>query len=202
MQGNVKIAYWDTQQQSRPPALLGEIKGTPTIRLYKPKRNQGDSTKKKTVMDYNMERKAKDMKQFLEYNMPSYIEKIQGTSSLEKFQDKATRNGLPQVLLFTSKAKTATMTKYLSTEFRRRLLIGEVYPTKPNQAVMEKYGIKDDLPALIVTPPDGGEPIRYEGDGFTKNKLYSFLSKHALKEKVPIKKKEKPEEATAGHTEF
>jgi CO dehydrogenase/acetyl-CoA synthase beta subunit len=59
---------------------------------------------------------------------------------------------------------------------------------------MDKYGITE-LPALIVIPPDGGEPIRYDGDGFTKNKLQSFLSKHALKEKVlPPKKKEEEEE--------
>ena len=157
-----------------------------------------------------MERKAKDMKQFLDYNMPSYIEQVSGSSSLEKFLDKADRNGLPKAMLFTSKAKTASMTKYLSTEFRRRLLIAEVYPTKPNKALMDEYGVTD-LPALIVIPPTNeGEvqqeqPIRYEGgsDGFTKNKLQNFLSKHALKTKVPIKKKEKKQEtAGTGHSEF
>lgn len=202
----MKIAYFDTQQQGGLPSGFGEnIKGTPTIRLYKPKRNQGDSNKQKVVMDYNMERKAKDMKQFLDYNMPNYLEKVSG--SLDKFEDKADRNGLPKVILFTSKAKTASLTKYLSTEFRRRLLIAEVYPTKPNKALMDKYGVTD-LPALIVIPPtseegEKREPIRYDGgsDGYTKNKLHSFLSKHALKTKVPVKKKEKKEE-TAGHSEF
>ena len=175
--------------------MLGEIKGTPTIRLLKPKRNQGDSTKEKVVLDYTMERNAKDMKQFLDYQMPNYAEKVAGDVS--KFMEKADRNGLPKVLLFTSKAKTASLTKYLSTEFRRRLLIGEVYPTKNNQQIMEHYGIKD-LPAFIVITGDG-EQVRYEGHGFTKNKLQSFLSKYALKEKVPIKTKEKVE---AGHSEF
>jgi len=205
VKGTVKIAYYDTQQSGGAPPLLGEIKGTPTIRLFKPKRNQGDSNKQKIVMDYNMERKAKDMKQFLDYNMPNYIEQVSG--SLDKFEEKADRNGLPKAILFTSKAKTASMTKYLSTEFRRRLLIAEVYPTKPNKALMDKYGVTD-LPALIVIPPANEEgiqqePIRYEGgpDGFTKNKLQNFLSKHALKTKVPIKKKEKKAETT-GHSEF
>lgn len=193
--GTVKIAYWDISQQGGRPPLLGEIKGTPTIRLYKPKRNQGDSNKKKIVMDYNMERKFKEMKQFVDYNMPNYIEKI--SSSLEKFNDKAQRNGLPRALLFTSKANTASLTKYLSTEFRRRLIIGEVYPTKPNKVLMEKYGVTD-LPALLVIAPGEEEQvIVYEGDGFTKNKLQTWLAKHALKEKVPIKKKEKVE-----HSEF
>jgi protein disulfide-isomerase A6 len=188
----VKIAYWDTAQQGRTPTMLGEIKGTPTIRLYVPKKNG-----KKAVLDYNNERKAKDMKAFVDGNMPSFIERVAGTFSLEKYQEKATKHGLPQVLLFTSKAKTLPISKYLSTEFRRRLLLAEIHPTKPNKDVMEKYGITE-LPALIVIPPDGGEPIRYDGDGFTKNKLQSFLSKHALKEKVlPPKKKPKEDDETA-----
>lgn len=200
MQGMVKVAYWDTQSGEQPPRVLGEIKGTPTIRLFKPKLQQGDSNKKKVVLDYNLERKAKAMKQFVEYNMPSFVENISGLSSFEKFESKANKYGLPQVLLFTSKAKTASLTKYLSTEFRRRLLIGEVHPTKPNQVLLEKYGVKD-LPALIVIVAEnsnGDEVIRYEGDGFTKNKLNSFLSKHSLKKKVAIVKKEKPAE----HSEF
>jgi len=199
----VKIAYYDTQQQGAAPPVLGEIRGTPTIRLYKPKRGQGDSTKQKVVLDYNGERKAKDMKEFADYSMPNYLEQISG--STDKFEEKADKYGLPKVLLFTRSAKTASLTKYLSTEFRRRLLIAEVHPTKPNKAVMDKYGVTD-LPALIVIPPadESGEqqaPIHYDADGFTKNKLQSFLSKHALKTKVSIKKKEKVED-TAGRSEF
>lgn len=177
------------------PALLGEIKGTPTIRLIMPKKKQGADGNNKVVIDYNYERKAKDMKAFVDENMPSVIERVSDISSLEKYQEKAAKHGLPQVLLFTSKAKTLPISKYLSTEFRRRLLLAEIHPTKPNKDVMDKYGITE-LPALIVIPSDGGKPIRYDGDGFTKNKLQSFLSKHALKEKVlpPKKKKEEKEE--------
>lgn len=192
----VKIAYWDTEQQGRRPPLLGEIKGTPTIRLYVPKKKQGDSNIKKVVLDYQYERKAAVMKKFVDENMPNFIEKVSGDSFLAKFKEKADRNGLPQVLLFTSKAKTLPLTKYLSTEFRRRLLLAEIHPTKPNKVLMEKYGVTD-LPALIVIAAGSdGEPIRYDGDGFTKNKLHSFLSKHALKEKVFPAKKKKEEEAT------
>mmetsp|Transcript_10437 Transcript_10437/g.14764 ORF Transcript_10437/g.14764 Transcript_10437/m.14764 type:complete len:191 (-) Transcript_10437:398-970(-) len=163
------------------------------------------------------------MKQFLDQNMPNYIESVRhGMQDLQKFQDKATKHGLPQVLLFTSKAKTSSLTKYLSTEFRRQLLIGEIYPTKKNHEIMEKYGIStNDLPALLVIPPSSSttnstgtsqteeeqqeqekeetsdEIVRYDGDGYTKNKLQSFLSKHALKEKVYPKKKEKVDASTA-----
>jgi hypothetical protein len=185
----VKIAYWDTEGNGnrRRPPLLGDIQGTPTIRLYVPKKKQST---KKIVLDYQYERKAVDMKRWVEENMPSFVERISGVAGLEKFRNKAIQHGLPQVLLFTSKAKTLALTKYLSTEFRRRLLLGEVHPTKPNKEVMEKYGIVD-LPAVVVIPPEqDAEIIRYEGNGFTRNKLQSFLSKHALKEKVRQKKKD------------
>ena len=197
VKGTVKIAYWDTEQAGGRPPLLGEIKGTPTIRFYKPKPKQepGKNTKK-IVLDYNYERKAKDMKQFVDANIPNFLEKVNGVKDLQSFEEKAARNGLPQVLLFTAKPNTSPLTKYLSTEFRRRILLAEIKPTKPNKDIIEKYGIKD-FPAMIVIPPAGEENsetevVRYDGDGFTRNKLQSFLSKHALKKPVipPKKKKE------------
>uniref|UniRef100_A0A7R9W4F2 Thioredoxin domain-containing protein n=1 Tax=Pseudictyota dubia TaxID=2749911 RepID=A0A7R9W4F2_9STRA len=139
------------------------------------------------------------MKRFVDQEMPNFIERISGPSGLQSFEEKAERNGLPRVLIFTSKANTVPLTKYLSTEFRRRMLIGEVHPTKPNKEIMDKYGVKD-LPAMIVFSPgtdeeEGAkEPVVYDGDGFTKNKLHSFLSNHALKDPVFPKKKTEGDE--------
>ena len=202
MKGYAKIAYWDTEQGPAPP-LLGEFRGTPTIRLYKPKRKQKPgSNKEKQVVDYNGERKAKDMKKFLDYYMPNFAEQVvNGPKDLEKFQAKAEKHGLPSAMLFVSKAETIPLTKFLTTEFRRKLLIAEIKPTKKNKDIMDKYGVTD-LPALIVFPKadeetegdqaSNGEFVRYEGDGFSKNKLQSFLSKYALKKMVVSKKKEDP----------
>mmetsp|Transcript_13517 Transcript_13517/g.28741 ORF Transcript_13517/g.28741 Transcript_13517/m.28741 type:complete len:170 (-) Transcript_13517:2369-2878(-) len=144
------------------------------------------------------------MKRFVDAQMPSFVEKVNGMKDLTLFQDKADRNGLPQVLLFTAKPNTSPLTKYLSTEFRRRILLAEVRTTKPNQDILKKYGITD-FPAIVVIPPASASEdeegnaangdattrdfIRYEGDGFTRNKLHSFLSQHALKSKVFPKKK-------------
>ena len=194
VKGTAKVAYWDTEQGGRTPSLLGEIKGTPTIRLYVPKPKQGNSNHQKVVLDYNYERMAKDMKKFLDQNMPNFAEPIRG--NLTSFVDKANRHGLPQVLLFTSKARTSPLTKYLSTEFRRRLLLAEVYPTAKNKALMESYGVDEaKLPALIVLRGEGEDPIRYEGDGFIKHRLHTFLSTYALKTPVVTKKKEPKQEA-------
>jgi hypothetical protein len=199
MKGTVKIAYWDTEQQGggRRPPLLGEIKGTPTIRLYKPKKHQGNSHREKVVVDYNFERKAKDLKRFLDAQMPDFSEKInKGSSELKEFHAKAVRNGVPRAILFTAKSTTSPLTKYLSTEFRRRLLLAEVKSTKKeNQEILDHYGLSESaLPALLVfptpsEPSSSGEPppeviIRYEGDGYTRAKLHRFLSEHALKTPV------------------
>jgi hypothetical protein len=170
--------------------LLGEIKGTPTIRLFKPKKKQKPgSNSEKTVMEYQFERKAKDMKKWMDQQMPNYVEKVAlGQKDLDAFEEKAIRNGLPRAMFFTSKAETMPLTKFLSTEFRRRLLIAEIKPTKKNKEILDKYGVTD-LPALIVIPPSGEgedppEPVRYDGDGFKKLKLVIFLSKYALEEIV------------------
>ena len=52
--GIVTIAYWDTEGGSRPPRLLGEYQGTPTIRLFKPKKKQRNpkTHSEKLVLDY------------------------------------------------------------------------------------------------------------------------------------------------------
>lgn len=175
--------------------MLGEIKGTPTIRLFKPKKKQKPgSFAQKVVNDFQYERKAVDLKRFVDAQMPDFVEKVKEPKDLEKFMDKANRNQLPKALLFSSKPNTSPLTKFLSTEFRRRLLLGEVKPNKKNEEILEKYGITK-LPALIVIPPsaEGEEeaaPIVYDGSNFKKNGLMSFLQKHALKDPVVAKKKE------------
>jgi hypothetical protein len=182
--GQVKIAYWDTEQpQGRrgPPALLGEVQGTPTIRLYKPKKKQKKlgSHADKIVVEYRQERKLKELQQFVEEQMPNYVERVTFPNDMAKLQDKATKYGLPQAILFTSKPKTTAVLKYLSTEFRRRLLLVQVPPTKKNELWMQEYGVTaNDLPALIIVTPSG-ERIRYAGADFSRRKLERFLSEHA-----------------------
>lgn len=157
------------------------------------------------MVDYSNERKATHMKRFVDEHMPDYSEKVvHGQKDLDAFEEKANKYGLPKAVLFTSKSDTMPLVKYLSTEFRRKLLLAEVKPTKKNQAIMEKYGVTD-LPALIIIPVGSEDtkeetalPIRYDGNKFTKHKLYKFLSKHALKKLVlPKNKQESPKTNTA-----
>jgi len=194
VKGQIKVAYWDTEGGAQPPRLLGEIKGTPTIRLFKPKKKQGkpNSHASKDVLDYNGERMAKDMRQFLEYSMPDFTTVVSFPSDHQKAADKAANYGLPRAVLFTSKPKVTALLKYLSTEFRRKLLLIVVTPTKKNAELYPEYGITpDQLPALIVVDPDGKQ-IKYDGEDFSRRKLEQFLGEHALKEAVyqPIEKRQ------------
>lgn len=204
MKRQVKVAYWDTEQGSNPPSLVGQIKGTPTIKFIIPsKKNKRGKFTKKTVLDYNGEREMKPMKEFAEANMPSSLERINGEAALETFLGKADKYGLPKVLVFTKKPSSGTL-KALSTEFRRKLLIGEVKGTSNNKAVLQKYKVKD-LPAVLVLPEEG-EPIRFEKKP-TYNALSFFLAKHALKEPVygekkQEEKKEEQKEEAAKKTEL
>jgi hypothetical protein len=192
VKGQVKVAYWDTEQAGTRPRLLGEISGTPTIRLYKPKKKQPKlgGHADKVVVDFRQERNVKSLQQFLEDQMPNYVERVVFSDDyVDKVQPKAQKYGLPQAILFTSKPKTTALLKYLSTEFRRRLLLVQVPPTKKTKTLMEEFGIiaaaadADALPALIIVHPDGTR-TRYDEKDFTRRKLERFLQEHALTDPV------------------
>jgi hypothetical protein len=199
----VTIAYWDTQGGSRPPRLLGEYSGTPTIRLFSPKRKpkKAGSFAEKTVLDYSHgERNAGDMRKFLEYQLPNYVERIKfGKEDYDRLAQKAQKFGLPLVVVFTTKAKTSTTLKWLSAEYRRKLLLVEVPPTDKNHGLREEIfgGVADAedasaaAAALYVIPPavlqnsdSKNKIVFYGGEGkkFTRRKLQDFLEQYALSE--------------------
>ena len=210
--GLVTVAYWDTEGGSRPPRLLGEYKGTPTIRLFTPKKKQKKkgSNAEKNVLDYSHgERNVKDMKKFLEYQIPNFVERIKfGVEDYMKIKQKADKYGLPIALLFTSKSKSTTSTsiKWLSTEYRRRLLVVEIPPVDKNSKLWKlligggdsdsdsnRHGDNKDekvvLPALYIIPPSSttndnnkSKIITYEGDDYKRRKLQDFFNEHSLKE--------------------
>lgn len=137
------------------------------------------------------ERNLKDMRKFLEYQMPNYVERVKfGRSDYDKVGAKANKFGLPIALVFTSKGTTSTTVKWLSTEFRRKLLIVEIPPTTKNEGLRAELvgdgGDTSALPALYVLPPSGSDRdiAKYDGDKFSRRKLEDFLKDHALLEPV------------------
>ena len=181
------MAYWDTETGQQPPAALGQIQGTPTIKLFFPQKKSRKNAKKS--VDYNGPRELKPMVKFAVEYMPNFVEKVEGVSGHAKFAAKAESNGLPKVLLFSKSKGTKPLIKALSSVFRRRLLIGEVRSTKPNKELIGRFGVSS-YPTLMLIGEEGSDPTVFEKKP-TFNRLKNFLDSHALKK--PVSKKDKAE---------
>lgn len=200
----VKIAYWDTEKSGQAPPVLGEIRGTPTIKLLRPKR-KAKTNKTKDVVDYNMERKADDMTSFALDLMPSFVERVNGPEDFDKFKKKANKFGLPMMLFFSEDRRIMNEMKYLSTEFRKRVLIAQIpFTKKENKPIFFEYGVRGQ--ALLVVPPSSGDEdnqqrsneILFDGK-WSLHRLKTFFKEHALEKEVqplpkPTEEKEKPVE--------
>lgn len=194
----MKIAYWDTEKSGAVPHILGEIRGTPTIKLIRPKR-KAKTNKQKDVVDYNMERKADDMSTFALDLMPSFVERINGPDDFTKYKNKANKFGLPMMLFFSNDRRIMNEMKFLSTEFRRRVLIAQIpISKKENKNILFEYGVRGQ--ALLVIPPaeegDSEETVQQPDvvvfDGkWSLHRLLSFFSEHALAAEVKPKPPEK-----------
>jgi len=165
------------------PRLIGQIRGTPTIKYIYPnnRKNKPGSNKRKIVLDYQGAREMKAMRDYAETKMPNYVERIRSKKKLSAFIEKANKYGLPKAILFTKLRKTSSSLKALSTEFRRRMLIGEVRAGKHNKPIFDHY--KDyvkSLPACIVLGEDGEKHTVF-GKKPTFNRLKLWFSKFALK---------------------
>lgn len=186
MKKTVNIAYWDTEQGANPPAVVGQIQGTPTIKLIIPsKKNKKNQYTKKTVLDYQGAREVKPMMDFAISKMPNFVEKINSKTALEKYLTKAAEYGLPKLMVFSKSPTTSSMLRAISTEYRRRVLVGEIKATKANQAIIKQYNIKD-LPKIIMVKDDG-TTVEFEKKP-SYNSLDFFVGKHGLKKPVTGKK--------------
>ena len=169
MKGLVTIAYWDTEQSARPPSLIGQIKGTPTIKFYKPMETKGKrGVKKKIVLDYNGAREAKPMRAYAIDQMPGFVERISGIDGkrgLAAFRAKAAKYNLPSAIALSKRSGTP-MLKHASTALRRRLLIGEASMGKTNEAVAAELGL-DKAPGLVVFAADGETKTVYSNSKFS-----------------------------------
>lgn len=185
----MKVAYWDTEQRARPPALLGEIKGTPTIRAFKPRRQS--STNKKEPIEYNQAREVKDLLRFSTMNMPNFAERVENADQFAKVLKKAEEWGLPLVLLFSKSSATSTTIKVLSAEFRRRLIIVDVKQGTRTEALAKKYAVTS-FPSLLAYPSNykqDEEPLRFDSSKEPSYfRLSTFFSKVALRKQVLSKK--------------
>lgn len=141
-----------------------------------------------------MERKADDMASFSLDLMPTFVERIAGPEEFAKFKNKAAKYGLPMMLFFSEDRRILHEMKFLSTEFRRKVLVAQIpFTKKENKNLFFEYGVRGQ--ALVVVPPDGGESITFDGK-WSIHRLKTFFTDHALKEGVKAVKEETTEKET------
>jgi len=167
------------------PSLVKFKELQPSNTFIHPKKTKRGNTKKKVVQDYQGARETKPMISYATSKMPNFVEKIDGEKALKKFLTKADEYGLPQILVFSKSAGTASMVKAVSTEFRRRILIGEVKGTKSNENILKKYNIKE-LPKIIALKENSSVVEFNKKPSY--NSLNFFVGKHALTKPVMGKK--------------
>jgi hypothetical protein len=196
-----------------------DIERTPVIKLYAPRKDEPFSEKDVIVYDWYSKRKVGNSKyvdygklhldlfQFTREFLHDYTEYVQGEEHLQRLQETAQQRGIPLVLFFPHKPRTYDLTKYLSTEYRDRLLFAQVFPCAQNRPIAERYSVNVDdpiqLPAIRLFPypridnnnniknVDGQTtattissctPLTYDFDGFkfVKVRMRRYLDKHAL----------------------
>lgn len=168
----MKVAYWDTELGHQPPAALGQIQGTPTIRAFKPNPAKGN---KKTALDYNSAREAKDMLAFAVSNMPSLVERVDGVPALDALIRRAKEVGAAVALVFSKSGGTSSSLKTLSVEMRGKVVVGELKQSKANAAAAARYGVTK-WPSVVGLVD--GESVPFEKEP-TYNRLSAFFGKLA-----------------------
>mmetsp|Transcript_3049 Transcript_3049/g.5968 ORF Transcript_3049/g.5968 Transcript_3049/m.5968 type:complete len:195 (+) Transcript_3049:231-815(+) len=186
----VKVAYWDTEANRQTPPLLGQIKGTPTIKAFVPSRKSARN--EKAAVDYDQAREVKDLVRFATSRMPNFVERVKTPSELEAVHAKAAEWGLPTVLILSSSGSTASSLKALSTTYRRRLIVAEHKAGKGSE-LASLLGV-DSFPAVLgfkvgFQMGSGDAPLRLEKEP-TYNRLDTFFRKLALGKPV-LKKPDK-----------
>ena len=181
LKNTVKVAYWDTEAYGPTPPLLGQIKGTPTIKAFVPSRKSARN--EKTAVDYEQAREVKDLVRFATSRMPNFVERVGTLKELEAVQAKTAARGLPIALVLSSSGGTASTLKALSTEYRRRLIVAE-HKAKQGSEVAALLGVAS-FPAVLgfKAAGGGGAPVRLEKEP-TFRRLDSFFRKLALPKPV------------------
>jgi len=201
-----KLAYWDLDQPTDVPKILGKVKRYPSLRLLRPRATQKITAGRrkyhdKDMVDFddsNRKQTGKEMQAFLVQQMPSHVWKIRVTSDIAKIEKYCQYYKLPQAIFFTSKDKESPLLKYLSVQFKNRILIVHAPPTHYTGKLRAEYKLMEleDLPALIIKQPDGSK-TKYKNGGMTLAKVEYFLAGHARLEPI-VEYKEPPAAADDG----
>ncbi|KAF9898289.1 protein disulfide isomerase (PDI) protein [Lobosporangium transversale] len=177
LHGIAKLAAVDCDnEKNRPVCAQYDIKGFPTIKVFKANRFAKKGVK--YPQDYMGERSAKAIVDHLVKMLPDDIKLVSSNPSSEKItniDEFAAKENEARALLFTKKLTSSNMYKGLATEMLDRMIVAEM--RAPNDEVLKKYKI-DSLPALVVFPKGHQEPVAYTGE-LKRDPIFEFLNQYA-----------------------
>ena len=109
--------------------------------------------------------------------MPNFVSRISSAKEFSQFAEKADKYALPKIILVTRESRTTVEAKSLSTELRRRALVAEIRASKPNKALVDKFGLDDWLrdksgPKTVV--------VALKGDGTDGGLVCGYVPPYAI----------------------
>ncbi|KAJ3329655.1 protein disulfide isomerase (PDI) protein [Blyttiomyces sp. JEL0837] len=195
LKGLAKVAAVDCDVHKELCGKFG-IQGFPTLKVF-------GSDKKQPPTDYQGPRTAKGIVDFMIPKIPSFVQTIGSKGKQKSLDDFLSEEPeLAKVVLVSNKDKTPPLFKALSTEYNKRLTLGELRQSE--KEFVAKLNV-EKFPAVLVFPKgvsDVAEAVKYDGD-LKHAGLVKFLDKYAIpkkevkkdakKDKKDSKKKEKKE---------
>ncbi|KAJ3074370.1 hypothetical protein HDU98_011439, partial [Podochytrium sp. JEL0797] len=177
LKGLAKLVAVDCDVESNKP-LCGQygIQGFPTLKFF--------GKNKKSPQDYQGERKAKAIVDYMIPQIANHVQLI-GTKGkakgLEAFVTEEPT--LPKAMLISKKSSTSPLLKAISTEYKGRMVIGELRTSEADTlAKVEAIHKFKSYPVLVVFPVGvtGTEGVVvYEGE-LKSAPLTTFLDKYAI----------------------
>ncbi|WFC98308.1 protein disulfide-isomerase [Malassezia yamatoensis] len=184
----VKIAYMDCDDKvNQAICAKYNVKGFPTLKLF-------PATKKRIPRDYNGDRSAQAITDYVVSALPAESVQRLEPSKLQNFLDKNTDS--PKVLLVSPKSKSSPMYRSLALDFRGRVPFGYLYAVKDEAfgAVNEVLNVKLDLqhvPALYMAKGPRSDLKLHKYRGSMKYKLIKRWLDEVLDGKVVADEPEK-----------
>ncbi|TPX72108.1 hypothetical protein SpCBS45565_g00488 [Spizellomyces sp. 'palustris'] len=191
LKGLAKVVAVDCDdKQNQPLCSQYGVKGFPTIKIF-------PGGVKGLPQDYQGPRTAKGLVDAAIAKIPNNVLQIGGSGKrgIEYDAFLAQQAGeLDKVILVSQKPSTPPLYKALSTEYKNRLILGEVKSSAKD--ILEKLNVTN-IPSVILIPKDSGQPILYEGP-LKHAGLVKFLDKYALAKKDAPSEKKAGEKSSKG----
>ncbi|KAI9199748.1 uncharacterized protein BJ171DRAFT_570309 [Polychytrium aggregatum] len=177
LKGLAKVAAVDCDQHK---GLCGQygIQGFPTIKVF--------GANKKAPLDYQGQRTAGPIVDYVVGKIPSFVEKIGSGDKQKSYESFIEENAdMPKVILASKKAATPPLFKALSVEYHHRLSFGEIRSTESE--ILANLDVTT-FPSVLLFAANEQTPVVYEGP-MKHAALSEFFEKYALPpKKKPAKK--------------